>query len=964
MSESIKFGPEWLRNSLSTSPPKQEEIICRPIMSENRYSREEMLGLLDERNSRKLPEFIVNGSRRLHTNHYSSPMVLTSSDDEKPVSSGHSRTFLNSNIKHGSSNNNSSNWRKGAKEPEQENWRNQDHKKEAHYNPTSSRNGERSKPNWRDKGHNDEQASHYPYSPAKDYEFKPQEKDEISPTKTIPNKPQITPKRAETVEEKQNQYVLNIVSDTTTKNLFENSMKSNEIKKIEKPNIQSSSSSTNPCELNFKKLENDILMGLQELTVDDEEIIEKSNDNNKQQNNNLISWFYVDPIGKIQGPFNADEMSLWYNHGFFYDTLMLRRSIDNNFISLHHLIQAFGSAQPFVIASTGFPIPKVDHVDNLPYKQPQKMPQIMNSQNQFDAAMFRGQNLMQQFQDQGQYQNNIQQFQQNIPPNFQYLQNRPPQPNIPQVDPRLMTMNNGNPYIQAAAFNALNNNPNRIPQQIPPQMMNQIQHQMKTPYQGPIANQYSQSMIHQMPSILPTNPIQKLLFELQKQKEMEQQRAIFMQHSQNVAVQSMNEQIMQQQQNKIENSRQNKIQQAYYNNMQNKYEQNGANTSLNGTNAAVNSNNQAVQQNNIQHINNNVQHNNNNNFQHNQVIEPTQEPKSYDIGDEGEFRVVGSLRRKKFQKEKCDKAKENGPQSSRSATRLPEGKITVIKNDLRVLNTDVKEVKSNNDISQIIINQLNKVEEKSKLPTMPAPWIDKVLVNKKESENLKRIQIEEEEIRQIEMQIKREKELEKAKKEQELKQRVAQLSWNIVVTEKPEENTKDAPSTSSINNTRQSLTAEVKPKPLESSSSSTQQDVEHEFKNWCLDMLSKMVTSIDIPVFVSFLIDLESPFEIEDYVKMYLGDTIECHLFTRKFLERRSLYRKATKKVEVDDDLCAPPKAINPGTHNEEPFRTQYKKKLDKKTRKGMKVADANILGFKTTAASNRIVGELHEDEY
>lgn len=96
---------------------------------------------------------------------------------------------------------------------------------------------------------------------------------------------------------------------------------------------------------------------------------------------------------------------------------------------------------------------------------------------------------------------------------------------------------------------------------------------------------------------------------------------------------------------------------------------------------------------------------------------------------------------------------------------------------------------------------------------------------------------------------------------------------------------------------------------------------------------------------------------------MYLGDTIESHLFTRKFLERRSLYRKAMKKVEVDDDLCAPPKAINPGTHSEDAFRTQNKKKLDKKTRKGMKV-DANILGFKATADSNRIVGELHEDEY
>ena len=141
MSESIKFGPEWLRQSLSTSPPKQEEIVCRPIMSDHRYSREEMLGLLDERNSRKLPEYIVNGSRRLHINQFQAPMVLIPSDDERPVSSGHSRTFLNSNIKHGFGNNNVNNWRKAVKEPEQENWRNQDHKRDPHYNPSSSRNG-------------------------------------------------------------------------------------------------------------------------------------------------------------------------------------------------------------------------------------------------------------------------------------------------------------------------------------------------------------------------------------------------------------------------------------------------------------------------------------------------------------------------------------------------------------------------------------------------------------------------------------------------------------------------------------------------------------------------------------------------------------------------------------------------------------------------------------------------------
>jgi len=624
---------------------------------------------------------------------------------------------------------------------------------------------------------------------------------------------------------------MNIVSDTTTKNLFENTPKNKEIKKIENPNIQTTS---NSCELNFKKLENDILMGMQELTIEDEQTVEKANDN-KQQNSVLMSWFYVDPLGKIQGPFKEDEMSLWYQHGFFYDTLMLRRSIDSNFISLHHLIQAFGSAQPFVIASTGFPIPKVDHVENLPYKQPPPKMPIMNPPSQFDAVIYR-----QQYQDPVQYQNNMQQFQQNMPPNFQYLQNRqPPQHNIPQIDPRLINMNavNANPYIQAQqqqqAYNQMNNNPNRMPQQLPPHMINQMPQQMKNTFQGPLINQYpQQSMIHQMPSILPTNPIQKLLFELHKQKEMEQQRAMYMHHSQNVAAQSMNEQIMQQQ-NKIDNNRQKKIQQAYYNNSL-KYDHNGNMPVMNNNN------------------NNPVNHqNNSNNIQHNPVIEPPQDPGNFDADDEGEFRVVGNLKRKKFQKEakeKPEKVKDNGPQLSRSATKLPDGRLTIIKNDLKPVNTDVKSVKSNNDISQLIINQLNKVEEKSNLPAMPAPWIDKVAVSRTESENLKRIQIEEEEIRQIEMQIKREKELEKIKKE--LDQKVNQMSWNVVVTENLEEppSVWEAPTKSSKivkKITQQSLPI-AKNKPIDANNNgSSTKEVENDFKNWCMDMLSKMNTSID-----------------------------------------------------------------------------------------------------------------------
>lgn len=109
---------------------------------------------------------------------------------------------------------------------------------------------------------------------------------------------------------------------------------------------------------------------------------------------------------------------------------------------------------------------------------------------------------------------------------------------------------------------------------------------------------------------------------------------------------------------------------------------------------------------------------------------------------------------------------------------------------------------------------------------------------------------------------------------------------------------------------------------------------------------------------------VDSPFEIEEYVKTYLGDTKECNDFTREFLERRSIHRNVTKKPHDDDDLACPAKAINPGSSNETQ-KSQKKKEnyLKKQKNKSMKVVDANILGFKTTAASNRIVGEI-ENEY
>lgn len=39
--------------------------------------------------------------------------------------------------------------------------------------------------------------------------------------------------------------------------------------------------------------------------------------------------------------------------------------------------------------------------------------------------------------------------------------------------------------------------------------------------------------------------------------------------------------------------------------------------------------------------------------------------------------------------------------------------------------------------------------------------------------------------------------------------------------------------------------------------------------------------------FVSFLLEVDSIYEVHDYIKSYLGETNEAHDFAKQFLERR-----------------------------------------------------------------------------
>lgn len=70
-----------------------------------------------------------------------------------------------------------------------------------------------------------------------------------------------------------------------------------------------------------------------------------------------------------------------------------------------------------------------------------------------------------------------------------------------------------------------------------------------------------------------------------------------------------------------------------------------------------------------------------------------------------------------------------------------------------------------------------------------------------------------------------------------------------------------------------------------------------------------------VPTFVGFLQDIESPFEVKDYIKMYLGETKECAEFGKQFLERRSKYKNQLRAANAHiDDMCQPAPAITPSS--------------------------------------------------
>ena len=156
----------------------------------------------------------------------------------------------------------------------------------------------------------------------------------------------------------------------------------------------------------------------------------------------------------------------------------------------------------------------------------------------------------------------------------------------------------------------------------------------------------------------------------------------------------------------------------------------------------------------------------------------------------------------------------------------------------------------------------------------------------------------------------------------------------------------------------------------------------NEFEAWCSQALQSLHAQIDIPTFMAFLNDIESPFEVRnnvfgisflsltppsvrqvnDYVKSYIGEGKGPKNFAKEYMERRSRWKNSLKSAPTpEDDLLTPAQAINPQTDE---FGFQSVQANGGKKRKGKgggnkKMDASHLLGFSVSSSDRVNAGDI-----
>ncbi|XP_037131060.1 GRB10-interacting GYF protein 2 isoform X2 [Syngnathus acus] len=164
------------------------------------------------------------------------------------------------------------------------------------------------------------------------------------------------------------------------------------------------------------------------------------------------------------------------------------------------------------------------------------------------------------------------------------------------------------------------------------------------------------------------------------------------------------------------------------------------------------------------------------------------------------------------------------------------------------------------------------------------------------------------------------------------------------------------------------------------------------FMQWCERTLHSLNTAnnLDVPTFASFLKEVDSPYEVHDYVKAYLGDTPEAKDFAKQFLERRAKQNANQQKTSPQPQqkqgqaLKQQQDSVWGGTgsstlyqgnhtsgqhkqhHQQPPPQQRFETVTSGKKKKKQKMvrADPSLLGFSVNASSERLnMGEIETVE-
>nr|XP_020499398.1 GRB10-interacting GYF protein 2 isoform X1 [Labrus bergylta]XP_020499399.1 GRB10-interacting GYF protein 2 isoform X1 [Labrus bergylta]XP_029135128.1 GRB10-interacting GYF protein 2 isoform X1 [Labrus bergylta] len=156
--------------------------------------------------------------------------------------------------------------------------------------------------------------------------------------------------------------------------------------------------------------------------------------------------------------------------------------------------------------------------------------------------------------------------------------------------------------------------------------------------------------------------------------------------------------------------------------------------------------------------------------------------------------------------------------------------------------------------------------------------------------------------------------------------------------------------------------------------SKSQQDT---FMQWCEQTLHTLNTAnnLDVPTFASFLKEVDSPYEVHDYVRAYLGDTPEAKDFAKQFLERRAKQNANQQKPTPQNQQQAfkqqQQDSVWGGTGSSSLYQSnhtsgQQQQRFEtvtsgkKKKKQKMVRADPSLLGFSVNASSERLnMGEI-----